>query len=238
MIWNPRRAATVCASTLGLLMLGMTPAVAHVTVHTDDGVQGASDAAVMFRTPDEEDHAATVKLQVFFPKAHPLLDVLVEPHQGWHSTTKIATLAHPVTTDDGKITKAVSEVTWTADSTADGLQPGEGDDFVVTAGQLPDTASITFRALQTYSDGDVVKWIESQAPGAPEPDHPAPVLRLEPPSTSNSNGATNGSPAPSVTASSSASSSSDALARGLAIAALVVAVIAAALAGRGLRRPG
>lgn len=233
-MWNKCRAATVGAATLGWMGFAMTPAVAHVTVHSDEPTRGASDAAVIFRTPNEEDHAATVKLQVFFPTEHPLLDVLVEPHHGWRATTKVDDLAKPVTTDDGKITEAVSEVTWTANRTADGLQPGQGDDFVVIAGELPDTPSVTFRVLQTYSNGDVVKWIETQAPGADEPEHPAPVLTLAP-ATSAKQSTSNPS-SPTATTRSSSSSSSDGLGRGLAIAALVVAIGAAVLAGRGQRR--
>jgi uncharacterized protein YcnI len=197
-------------------------ASAHVTVHCDDAVRGASDAAVMFRVPNEESHAATIKLAVVFPTDHPLLDVLVEPHPGWHTTVRTAKLPRPVTTDDGQITAAVSEVTWTANSTANGLQPDEVDDFVVVAGQLPDTPSVTFRALQTYSDGHVVKWIVAQAPGAEEPQFPAPVLRLSAPSGST---ATDATPAKTPTASSSSHTS-----RNLAIGALAVAVVAAWLA--------
>ena len=37
---------------------------------------------------------------------------------------------------------------------------------------------VAFKALQTYSNGDVVRWIDVQQPGQPEPDHPAPVLTL------------------------------------------------------------
>ncbi len=224
-----RGAVSVGALATALLLIGAVPASAHITVHSDDPVRGASDAAVMFRTPNEESHAATVKLQVFFPTDQPLLGVLVDPHPGWHAGVKTAKLAHPVATDDGTITDAVSEVTWTADSTADGLQPGEAADFVVTAGQLPDSPTVTFRVLQTYSDGHVVRWIVSQAPGAAEPQFPAPVLDLQ--------------PAPSAASSSHpmathamTSGSKDRTARNLAIAALGVAIIAAWLAAAALAR--
>jgi uncharacterized protein len=181
----------------------------------------------MFRTPNEESNAVTVKLQVFFPTDHPLLDVLVEPHPGWSFTAKSAQLANPVTTDDGKITDAVSEVTWTADSKATGLQAGEATDFVVIAGQLPDAATATFRALQTYSNGDVIKWIETQTPGADEPEHPAPVLTLSPASGAAASASATGTTAGS---SSSASSSKENISLGLAVAALVVALAGAGLA--------
>jgi len=35
-----------------------------------------------------------------------------------------------------------------------------------------------FKAIQTYSDGEEVRWIETQAEGAPEPEFPAPTLTL------------------------------------------------------------
>jgi uncharacterized protein YcnI len=222
----------VCGIAVSGVLLSAVAASAHVTVHSDDAVSGASDAAVMFRTPNEEDHAATVKLQVFFPRRDPLLDVLVEPHPGWASKTRTAQLAKPVRTDDGQITSAVSEVTWTADSQSTGLQPGEAADFVVIAGQLPHASSVTFRALQTYSNGDVARWIETQAPGAAEPDHPAPVLALA------SNQAAGSSRPAVVGGAGRSTASSDSTARGLAIAALVVALIAAGLGARTLvRRP-
>jgi uncharacterized protein YcnI len=167
---------TAAVGVLGLLATGT--ASAHVTVHADDPTSGASDVAVTFRTPNEMDNASTTKLDVFFPTATPLLGVLVQPHPGWTGKSTLTKLATPVKTDDGTITEAVSEVVWTADTAADGLQPGQSGDFVVTAGQLPDAKSLTFKALQTYSNGKIVRWIEVQAAGAAEPDNPAPTLDL------------------------------------------------------------
>jgi MYXO-CTERM domain-containing protein len=226
-----------------VLFAASAPAWAHVTVHSDDATRGAIDVAVTFRTPNEQDKASTVKLEVFFPPATPLLGVLVQPHPGWTAVATNAKLATPVKTDDGTITEAVSKVTWTADSTADGLHPGQSGDFVVTAGQLPDAPSLTFKALQTYSNGNVVRWIEVAAPGAPAPDHPAPVLDLAPaasasPSASPSAAATS-TPTPTASAqpvATTSTSSSDGLGRGLAIAALAAAVLALLAALRPRRR--
>jgi uncharacterized protein YcnI len=227
------RRGTLVVGTLltAVLVIGVGPAAAHVTVHSDDAVQGATDVAVMFRVPSEESHSSTVKLQVFFPITHPLLDVLVEPHPGWNYRVQTARLAQPVTTDDGQITDAVSEITWTARSSAAGLQPGEADDFTVTVGQLPDTPSVTFRALQSYSDGHVVRWIVSQAPGATEPEFPAPVLELAP-----SAGAAQPHQMSTTVTSSTGTSTKDDTSRTLAILALLVAIVAAWLAGAGLIR--
>ena len=49
----------------------------------------------------------------------------------------------------------------------------------MSAGPLPTSAKqLAFPTLQTYSDGDVVRWIQTTAKGAPEPDFPVPTLTL------------------------------------------------------------
>ena len=78
-----------------------------------------------------------------------------------------------------------------------------------------------FKALQTYSSGTIVRWIEVPVAGQPAPDFPAPVLTLTPPA-----GATATSAAPA------ASSGTD----GVAGAALVLGVVN--LAGVGLLAAG
>ena len=190
---------------LGVL-IGAQAAFAHVTVHSSDATPGASDSVVLFRTPDEMTNATTVRLQVFLPTATPLLGVLVQPIPGWHFTVKTVTLKHPVQTDDGAITSAVSRVTWSGGH----IPVGGYQDFAIDVGQLPDVDSLTFKALQTYSNGTVVRWIETAPPGSPEPDFPAPVLRL----TSPSHAVTAAAPSPRHDG------------RNLAIVALAIAVVA------------
>ena len=49
----------------------------------------------------------------------------------------------------------------------------------VFGGPLPKNVNqLVFKASQTYSDGDVVQWIEPTVKGGAEPEHPAPVLKL------------------------------------------------------------
>jgi uncharacterized protein YcnI len=87
-------------------------------VHADTAVIGASDASVIFRVPNEEDSATVTKLAVQLPTDHPLLGVLVRPHPDWTTTVKQVKLNPPVSTDDGPVTEAVSEITWTASAAA------------------------------------------------------------------------------------------------------------------------
>jgi hypothetical protein len=88
--------------------------------------------------------------------------------------------ATPIKTDDGEVTEAVSAITWTAASPASAIKPGQFDEFDVSAGPLPEATSMQFKALQTYSDGEVVRWIEPAPANGSEPEHPAPTLKLTP----------------------------------------------------------
>jgi uncharacterized protein YcnI len=203
---------TALAATAVLTAAGV--ASAHVTVHPDSYAKGATDGALTFRVPDESDTARTTKVQLFLPTDHPLLGVLVSPHDGWTAKVTDTKLKTPVKTDDGTITDAVSEITWTGGK----IGPGQYEDFDVAFGQLPDdTARLAFKTLQTYSDGKVVRWIEEATGGDEEPENPAPVLKL----TSE----TGTSVAPKASATASAASASDSTARGLGVAGLVVGVL-------------
>ena len=185
-----RRGAAV-ALAAGIVGAGgvitATAASAHVTVSGPGATSGGSDQVITFRVPTESATASTVGLQVKLPTDTPIASVLVQPHTGWTDQVTTVTLAKPIVTDDGDITDAVSTITWKADSPSDGIKPGQFDEFVIIAGQLPTAKSLTFPAIQTYSDGSTVNWTEVAAPGSTdEPDHPAPILDLTADSSSTS----------------------------------------------------
>ncbi|HEY3672451.1 MAG TPA: YcnI family protein [Acidimicrobiia bacterium] len=166
-------AAIIIVTTLTLAAIS---ASAHVTIKPDNAPKG-SFSIINFSVPNEEADANTVKLEVTLPAAQPIAFVSVKPMTGWDITTETTKLATPIKSDDGDVTERVSKVTWTA--TAGGLLPGQFDLFTISAGPLPTKAkTMTFKAIQTYSNGDVVSWIQTSVKGAPEPEHPAPVLRL------------------------------------------------------------
>jgi uncharacterized protein YcnI len=217
-----RRALVVAGALPTLLVAAAGAASAHVTVHADDATSGASDVAVTFRTPNEMDDASTTKLEVYFPSDTPLLGVLVQQHPGWTGKAVTTKLTKPVTTDDGTITEAVSEVVWTPDTAADALHPGQSADFVVTAGQLPPAKSLTFKALQTYSDGTVVRWIEVPQAGGPELEHAAPVLDLAAVKTAAAATSEASVQGNFVSAGSSTHSTSDDAARVLGVVGIVI----------------
>jgi uncharacterized protein len=208
-------------ASLGALLALASDAGAHVTVIAPGATSGGSDQTITFRVPVEK-QSATVGLTVALPTDTPIASVLVDPIPGWSHTQKTVKLAKPIVTDDGNITTAVSEITWTA-TAGHGLEPGEYGSFTILAGQLPDVSSLTFRALQRYADGSVVRWNEVAAPGSKdEPNNPAPELDLEAATSSG----------PSTTA----NSDSDAAALIVSIVALVVGVAALGVAAVGRRR--
>jgi uncharacterized protein len=211
----------VPATAVAVVLLAL-PASAHVTVHSTDAVPGGDDAEIVFRVPHEES-TPTTKVEIALPANKPIAGVYAENKPGWSVAITSTKLATPIKTDDGDITTAVVDVIWTA--TAGGTPVGGYDDFTLAAGHLPDTTSITFKAVQTYKSGDVVRWIETGSSAQ----HPAPVLTL-----GAAKPAASAAPAVTVTASAAPAvtkaSSDDSTAKALGGAGLGVAVLAALLA--------
>ena len=159
------------------MMFGMPAASAHVTVQPGSLPKGASDVVLSFAAPNERTNANVVGLDVALPTATPIVSVYALGIPGWNVTVQSVTLVKPVKTDDGTITQAVSRITWTTSGA--GIPPNQFGLFTVLAGALPTKpSSLAFQALQTYSDGQVVRWIEPIVKGAPAPEHPTPILRL------------------------------------------------------------
>jgi uncharacterized protein YcnI len=230
------RGAAVAVGAAFFVGLGATVASAHVTVAPDTATQGAY-AALTFRVPNERDNASTVKIDVQLPSGLPLASVHVKPHPGWSYEIKKTRLATPIKTDDAEVTESVSEIIWTAQDPKSGIRPDEYDEFAVSAGPLPKTDSMAFKTLQYYSNGEVVRWIQDPQPNAADPERPAPVLKLLPPSKTGA-----GQPAGRPTGDAGGLTDAKAgnttahWAIGLSAAALVIALASAAMAVRTSRR--
>ncbi|MFC8422367.1 YcnI family protein [Streptomyces sp. NPDC057236] len=154
-----------------------TPCFAHVSVQPEGEAAKGGYAVVGFKVPNERDDASTTKLEVTFPTDHPLASVMPQPVEGWDVKVTTSKLDKPLELHGKKINEAVSKVTWTAKG--DGIEPGFFQKFPVSVGTLPEDADeLVFKALQTYSSKEVVRWIEVPQEGQEEPEHPAPVLTL------------------------------------------------------------
>lgn len=159
------------------------PAAAHVSVDPPSAPKGAT-VKLSFLVPNEEPTKRVTKLQILFPipPQTPIATVTVEQKPGWTPRVTKQDLAQPIVTDDGTVTSVVREITWTAKTVADGIAANQFGEFTVAADGLPDDENeVVFRAVQTYSDGSVVRWIDPVTPGGPEAEHPTPILELTDP---------------------------------------------------------
>jgi uncharacterized protein YcnI len=236
-----RIAATAAAAGAAVLVLS-GPAFAHVSVSAEGTAAKGGYATVNFKVPNERDNASTTKLEVSFPAEHPLASVMPQPVDGWSVKVTRAKLAKPLEMHGEKITEAVSKVTWTAATKDSGIQPGYFEKFPVSVGALPENADeLVFKAIQTYSNKEVVRWIEVQEDGAEEPETPAPVLALSAASEDGHQGSTAAENADAKTENTAATTeaaagdSSDTTARVLGVVGIVVGALGVAygvLAGR------
>jgi uncharacterized protein YcnI len=233
--WLRRSALAAALGAAGLALLPAT-AGAHVALHTDSTASG-SFSALTFRVPNESDTANTVKLEIQLPKDTPFLYVSTKPVTGWTVKTTEAPLPEPVESYGTTITKAVSTVVWTA-SDAAAVKPGEYQEFSISAGPLPKPGTIELPAVQTYSDGKVVKWNQPTPASGEEPEYPAPtfvITAAEPGSAEG--GDMEAAPAPTAgEPAASPADSTDPLARGLGIGGLLVGVAGLATAVVAVRR--
>ncbi|SDT58990.1 YcnI family copper-binding membrane protein [Actinoplanes derwentensis] len=171
-----KRAATVTA-VAAVFVFGLAgPVAAHVSVNPDTAVQG-DYSKVTFRVPNESDSESTNKLEINLPVESPIGSVSLKPVPGWTATAVKSKLATPVKVHDSEITEAVTKITWTAAAGSE-IKPGTFQEFDLSLGPLPATEQIVFKALQTYTDGTVVRWIDEPSTDGTEPESPAPVLKL------------------------------------------------------------
>ncbi len=170
------RAAAIAAASALVLVGAAGSASAHVTVSSPDAKPGGY-AKLVFRVPSESDTASTTKLVVTLPKDRPFTSVGAQVKDGWKVVKTTEKLPSPVKVGDVTLTEAITTVTWTA--AAGGVPPNDFDEFALSVGRIPEGVdSLSFPAVQTYSDGEVVKWEEIAKDGADKPEHPAPALKL------------------------------------------------------------
>ncbi|MFI8995675.1 YcnI family protein [Streptomyces sp. NPDC053542] len=224
-----RRLPVVGGAAAGAVLLLAGPAFAHVSIQPGQAAKG-DYATVNFKVPNEQDDASTVKLEVDLPTDHPLASAMPQPVPGWDVKVTKTKLDKPIEAHGEKLTEAVTKITWTGGK----IEPGQFQQFPVSLGALPEDADqLVFKALQTYDNKDVVRWIEPQKEGAPEPENPAPVLKLVDAGAAEQGGGTDPAAAKDAkdgadagtSSTTSAADSTDNTARVLGVIGIVVGVI-------------
>ena len=113
------------------------------------------------------------------------------------------------------------------------IVPGQYQDFSISVDPLPTgTTQLVFKAVQTYSNGDVVRWIDLAQAGQPDPDHPAPVLALTQAGGAASSGSAGSGTGTAATTATAAPTSNDTF----GIAGLIVGALGLLTAGFALWR--
>jgi uncharacterized protein YcnI len=162
----------ILAAALAVALALAPAAGAHVTLQPEQAPAGGF-TRLDVRVPNERDNAGTTKVEVQFPPG--FLFVSYEPVPNWDIEIAMRKLDKPVEQFGEQITEEVDRVTFTGNGEAGVIQPGEFQDFGLSLGMPEGKAGskLTFKAVQTYSNGEVVRWI-----GPPDAEEPAPQVEL------------------------------------------------------------
>ncbi len=166
-----RPLTVVALATLSVLAFAGA-AQAHVTLHPNAVPSGAF-VVVDINVPNESDSASTVKLDVKLPPG--ILSASIQPVPGWQTRVITQKLAKPVKVEDEMVTTRVDRIVFSRGR----IGPGQFQSFPVSL-LLPEAKPgtlLVFKALQTYSNGKIVRWID------PTAEEPAPQLLIRPASS-------------------------------------------------------
>jgi uncharacterized protein YcnI len=210
---------------VALLAAGAFPAAAQAHIQVTPSTVAPGDAAKFTVLVPGERDSETVKVELQMPSG--LLPFSYEDPAGWKRSL--------VKASNG----SVERVVWTGRAPSDGFT-----EFSFLAGTPEKPGELQFKALQTYADGTVVRWI-----GAPDSENPAAVVKVDASAAKQNAGgegeaaggapaatAAAAAPAATVASSSSDDGGSNTLALILGAAGLVLGLIALIVALR--RKPG
>jgi uncharacterized protein YcnI len=217
---RPLRGVTLAAAVV--LAVGVSPAGAHVQVSPSVVAPGDSVRFTVLVPGESGQPTTRVELKV---PAEVLPFAFSDP-PGWKRRNVLAANG------------ALDRIVWTGRMAPDGFA-----EFSFLAGTPERAGELSWRALQAYADGTVVRWI-----GPPDSEEPAAVTRVaedaprqnaggESAAPKDGDATETASPSPPAaapeTVESESSSTDDWFARALALVSLAIALAAVALALRG-----
>ena len=217
----------IAAATCAAALLAPAAAGAHVTVQPDTAPAGGF-TRLDVRVPNERDDAGTVKVDVQLPPG--IAFASYEPVPGWEVKITRAKAAEPIDVEGLSTDQEIRRITWTGDGEQGVVGPGQFQDFGLSL-RMPDGRAgdaLAFKALQTYDDGDVVRWI-----GPADAEEPAATVTLTEAAEGGGHGAPGAAaggaeegPAPSSAPAAAPGGDDDGGGSdGLAIAALIVGAL-------------
>lgn len=153
-----RRTVPAAAAALAAVLALAPPAAAHAHVEASEARALATDVTLTFTSEAESRKAGISTIQVVLPSGiSPGAVSLKKAPKGWRFSQN----------QGGYV--------------VGGQALAVGTDAVhsVVVHQLPDAERLVFKVMETYSDGQVARWIEVPE-GDAKPENPAPVLALKP----------------------------------------------------------
>lgn len=219
-----RRLVLAGALALTATLALAAPASAHAEVEADKPQALAENVTLSFVSEAESASAGFTDLRVVLPEGIAPADVtLDEGPKGW------------------KLTAAEDGYTLAGPA----LKSGVDAEYKIKVRQLPDVKELVFKTVETYSDGEVSRWIELPT-GGKEPEQPAPVLKLKaaapgakpvsasptatpsptPSAAASTPSAASGAPDASPTADDTAADEDDGMSTSTLVAVIVVALLA------------
>lgn len=178
---HPWRTAALAVAASAIVLATASPALAHAEVSASDSHALAKNVTLTFESEAESESAGFTEIRTVLPEGVNGDGIrLKEAPKGWKLKP----------TSDGYSVAGPA------------LEPGENAEHSIVVEQLPDAKSLAFKTVETYEDGEVSRWIELPRDGEPEPENPAPVLKLRPAAP----GAAEAAASASASASPSASS--------------------------------
>jgi uncharacterized protein YcnI len=210
-------------------LLAPATAQAHISLHPNTIPAGAF-ATLDVRVPGEQEGAYVKTVDVLFPQG--FVGVNYENVPGWSTKIVEAKLATPIKKDGETIDTDVSQIVWTWVGPLGKVNSGQFINFPLSLA-IPANASgkaLEFRTVQTYSNGQVVHWIDPSLTA----EHPAPRINVtakggafedvagdEAGPAANQTPADQSAPVPTA----AAKPASNAASKGLGIAALILGAL-------------
>jgi uncharacterized protein YcnI len=219
------------ACTTIALFAGAASALAHISIHPNTVPAGAF-ATLDVRVPGEQQGAHVTKVDVLFPTG--FTDVDYEAVPGWSVKVIERKLTTPLHSDGETIDSEIAQLVWTWTGPLGEVSDGQFIQLPLSVAIPSDAAgkALEFRTVQTYSDGQVVHWIDPSL----DAEHPSPRINVtakggaiedvagdEAGPIAGQTGATRSSGATGEAATNSGASGG--ASKGLALAALIVGAL-------------
>lgn len=232
---NFTKTALALSAGAALAIAAPLAAMAHVSIDPGQAEAG-SYALITVKVPNESETEKTNRVELKLPTDTPFTSVRFVSVPGWDAELVRTELPEPVMVGDSEITEAVTSIIWTAQP---GSEVGDGALLLlpISLGPVPDVGSVVLAADQTYTDGSVVSWSDTEE-GA---EKPAPILYVNDEAVGHHDDDVDGDEGDQNSEHAdadmtTAAASSDPVARGLGIAGLV-AGLGGLVAAFAFRRP-